>query len=741
MFGLGILAPLFAAAGIIGASIPLILHLLNRERARRLVFGTIRFIQMSHQTNVRRHKLKRLLLLLMRILILALLGFAFARPFFAEAPVIAQKIGGKRNAIVILDTSYSMQYEKVFENAKREGIKILDGLDATDAAGLILSSDNARVVAPLGSELSHIRAALNDAGATYKPTDYLDALQTADEILVSIPIGEKQIYLIADMQKRGWENFIETDKLNPDVQIQFIDVHPEQPRNFAITDLSVPPVILKEQKASYLVARVRNFSDEAVENLPVRLFVDGNMIHTVELDIEPGDLADAVFRVDFQDEATHIGWVELPEDALGGDNERYFTLQSLRSIKVHAVRDKPRTQNPHQHLHGQTMETFFMKMAFTAGSGAVPIDFTESSSVPGAAALNRTDVLVLANVAQLSSDEAGRVAAYVASGGGLIVTVGDNIDTDVYEQRLGGEIGLMPCNFVRPVGDAFDRQQFRVLATVKYEHPIFVPFKEPNHGDFGKARFYRIFQAVPTANATVIASYDDGSPALFEKPYGNLGRVLCFTSTIDREWNDLPIRAVYLPFLHESIKYLALKNVETMPDYRVGDYIELKVSQTENENITESREIAIFNPNNVETRFGRNKDVTPTAENTPQAKSVRKGNPRNLKVAGIPHSPSSVLYTDTSVPGIYSVHRSGTEVTDYFVVNVDTTESDLAVRDVEELASMLKGAADELVEDKPTAELVAQYNEDVERNQNVWIYLMLAVFALAVTEMFLANRV
>ncbi|MCY3722605.1 MAG: VWA domain-containing protein [Candidatus Poribacteria bacterium] len=715
MFGLGILAPLFAVAGVVGASIPLILHLLNRERARRLVFGTIRFIQMSHQTNVRRHKLKRLLLLLMRILILALLGFAFARPFFAEAPIIAQKTGGKRNAIVILDISYSMQYEQVFENAKREGIAILDGLDATDAAGLILSSDRARVIAPLGSEFSHIRTALNKAEATYKPTDYLDALQTADEILASIPIGEKQIYVIADMQKRGWENFIETDKLNPDVQIQFIDVHPEQPQNFAITALNVPPVILKEQQASYLVARVRNFSDAAVENLPIRLFVDGNMIHTVQLDLEPDDLADAVFRIDFRDEATHTGWVELPEDALQVDNKRYFTLQSLRSIRVHAVRDKPRTQSPQQ-----TMGTFFMKMAFTAGRDAVPIDFTESSSVPSAATLDRTDVLVLANVAQISSDEAGRVATYVAAGGGLIVTVGNNIDAAVYEQRFGGEIGLMPCNFVRPVGDALDRQQFRVLATVKYEHPIFAPFKEPNHGDFGKARFYRIFQAVPTENATVIASYDDGSPALFEKPYGNLGRVLCFTSTIDREWNDLPIRAVYLPFLHETIKYLALKDAETLPDYRVGDTIDLKVSETENESITKNGAIAIFNPNSVETRLGRNKDETPTAQNTPQ---------------------SSVLYTDTAIPGIYSVHRSGTEVTDYFVVNVDTTESDLAARDVEELASMLKGTADELVEDKPTAELVAQYNEDVERNQNVWIYLMFAVFALAITEMFLANRV
>lgn len=720
MFGLGVLAPLFAIAGVIGASIPLILHLLNRERARRLVFGTIRFIQMSHQTNVRRHKLKRLLLLLMRILMLALLGFAFARPFFAEAPVIAQKTGGKRNAIVILDTSYSMQYEAVFENAKKEGIEILDGLDATDAACLILSSDNARVVAPLGSEFSHIRAALNDAEATYKPTDYLDALQTADEILASIPIGEKQIYVIADMQKRGWENFIETDKLNPDVQIQFIDVHPEQPHNFAITGLNVPPVILKEQQASYLVARVRNFSNEAVENLPVRLFVDGNMIRTVQLDIEPDDLADAAFRVDFQDEATHTGWVELPEDALRVDNKRYFTLQSLRSIKVHAVSDKPRTQNPSRNLYGQTMETFFMGVALTAGRDAVPIDFTESNTVPNTAILNRTDVLVLANVAQLSSDDAGRIATYVASGGGLIVTVGDNIDPDVYEQRLGGEIGLMPCNFVRPVGDAFDRQQFRVLATVKYEHPIFAPFKEPNHGDFGKARFYRIFQAVPTVDSTVIAAYDDGSPALFEKPYGSLGRVLCFTSTIDREWNDLPIRAVYLPFLHESIKYLALKDAETLPDYHVGDYVELKVSDTENEIIAENREVAIFNPNNVETRVGRSKDVAPTAENTLQG---------------------GVLYTDTAIPGIYSVHRSGVEGQDYFVVNVDTTESDLAARDVEELASMLKGAADELVEDKPTAELVAQYNEDVERNQNVWIYLMFAVFALAVTEMFLANRV
>ena len=706
MFGLGFLAPLFVAAGIVGASIPIILHLLNRERARQLVFSTIRFIQMSHQTNVRRHKLKRLLLLLMRILILALLGVAFSRPFFAAAPVITQKVGGKRNAIIILDTSYSMQYEETFQKAKEEGIKILNGFDSTDAACLILSSDSARVVAPLGSEFSHIRTALNTSEATYKPTDYLDALQTADEVLQSTAIGQKQIYLIGDMQKRGWENFIETDKLNPDVQIEFVNVGVEQPQNLAITGISVPSVVLNEQQASHLVARIHNFSDEPVENLPVRLFINGNVIHTVQLDIEPDDLADAVFRVDFQNEATHTGWVELPDDALEVDNRRYFTLQSLQAIKVHAIRNKSRTQGSYQKT-----ETFFMKMAFAAGSDAVPIDFSESTTVPSAETLARADVLILADVARLSPAEAERIKNYVAAGGGLILTVGDNLDADAYKQHLGGESGLMPCNFVQAVGDAFDRQQFRVLATVEYEHPIFSPFKEPNHGDFGKARFYRFYQAVPTADATVIAAYDDGSPALFEKPYGDLGRVLCFTSTIDRDWNDLPIRAVYLPFLHESIKYLALKNIDTTPDYRIGDSIELNV-EMEGERTQRDRVVAVFNPNNAETRLQYDENNTTT----------------------------SVFYTDTTLPGIYSVHASGAE-SRYFVLNVDATESDLASRDIEELKSMLKGAADESTEDQPTAELVAQYHEDVENRQDVWMYLMLAVFALAVTEMFLANRV
>ena len=690
----GFLTPLFVAAGAIGAALPLIIHLLNRERARRLVFSTLRFIQMSHQTNVQRHKLKQMLLLLMRILIVLLLGFAFARPYFAADPVAnTQQTGGKRNVVIVLDTSYSMQYADTFATAKKEALNILDSLDTADAACFILSSDKARVVAPLGSEFSHIRTAINGAEVTHETTDYLDALQTADEILQPLLIGQKQIYLVADMQKKGWESVIETDKLSPGVTIAFVDVRAENPRNLAITGLSVPPVVLTEQKAAQLIARIHNFGDEPVENVPVNLVIDRRTLGTAQVDIEPDDIADAVFKVPpLLTEATHTGWVEIPDDELVVDSKRYFMLQSLKAIKVHCVNGEPDAQNGD--------ELFFLKRAIEVGNAAVPIDVKVSTKLPDVAELTKADVVILANVQGLTLTEAQRLESYVSAGGGLIVTAGDRVDSTAYKQTLAD---LMPCTFVQTVGDAIAREQFRVIAAVNYEHPIFAPFKEPNHGDFGKARVYRYFQGMATGDTTVIAAYDDGNPALLEKAHGT-GRVLCWTSTIDREWNDLPIRAVYLPFLHECIRYLALVQAEDVPEHRVGDSIPLHGFE---EQI--GTEVAIFDPGQAETRLLPEEDV--------------------------------VIYETTHLPGIYSVHASGTEPR-YFIVNVDATESDLGSRDIEELTSMLVGTPTDTdgANGAAAGELVAQYHKDVEKNQNVWTYLLFAVLALAIIEMFFANR-
>ncbi len=698
---MGFLVGAFAIAGAIGASIPLVIHLLNRERARRLVFSTVRFIQMSHQTNVQRHRLKRLLLLLMRILMLILLGLAFARPYFAEDPASAPELGGVRNAVIILDTSYSMQYNDVFAQAQNEAIKRLDSLESADAVALILSADKVRRILPIDSEHNHIRTAIENAELTNYTTDYLDAIQTADEILKAVSVGQKQIYLIADLQKSGWDNFLDTDRLSPDVDIEFVNVTDEQSVNRAITDINVPPVVLLEQKDTELVARVHNYSTERVENLPVSLFIDDAKVETTQLDIEPSDSSDATFKVkiDLQTESAHTGWVEIDSDALEIDNRQYFTVQSMKSIKVHCV-------NGERIRSDIKDETFFLTRALKdTGNEGAPIDYTESTKFPSEDVIQRYDVLILANVSGFTAAEAERVKSYVNSGGGLIITVGDQVDSNIYQQHLGGiDNPLLPCTFMQASGDAIGKETFQVIASVEYRHPIFMPFSNPNHGDFAKGRFYRYFQSVPTTDSTVIAAYDDGNPAIVEKIYGN-GRVLCYTSTIDREWNDLPIHGVYLPFLHETIKYLALKQAGQIPDYRVGDGVEYSGSQE-----SAGKEVAVFDPDEKETRF-------------------------NLSEQG------NLFFENSENPGIYSIHKSG-EKPHFFVVNVDTVESDLTPRNPEELTSMLVGTTEtDRTPTELTPEVVKKYKEDVESNQSISTFLLLAVFALAITEMFLANRV
>ncbi len=698
---MGLLAGAFAIAGAVGASIPLIIHLLNRERARRLVFSTVRFIQMSHQTNVQRHRLKRWLLLLMRILMLILLGLAFARPFFAEDPATAPELGGVRNAVIIMDTSYSMQYEDVLARAKNEATDRLGNMEAADAVALIFSADKARQVLPIDSEHNHLKTAIENVVPTNYTTDYLDAIQTADEILKTVSVGQKQIFLIGDLQKSGWENFLETDKLSSDVDIEFVNIGEEQPNNHAVTDINVPPVILIDQKDTELVARVHNYSSERVENLDVSLFIDDKKVETTKLDIEPEDSSDAVFKVkiDLQNESSHTGWVEINTDALKIDNKRYFTVQSMKSINVHCV-------NGEQNRSDIEDETFFLTRALrSVGDVGAPIDYSESNSIPTADNLKRYDVVIVANVSTITESESERLKTYVNGGGGLIITLGDRIDTGVYQQFLGGaENSLLPCTIMQAVGDPIGKDDFKVIASVDFRHPIFTPFSNPNHGDFAKGRFYRYYQTVPTSDATVMAAFDDGNPTLLEKTYGN-GRVLCYTSTIDREWNDLPIHGVYLPFLHETVKYLALKQVGKVPDYYVGDTIEYNGSQE-----SAGKEVAVFNPDRKEDRLVLNEQ-------------------------------GSLFYENTENPGIFSVHRSG-EKPQYFAINVDTAESDLTPRNPEELTSMLVGTAEtNRIPTELTPDVVRQYEADVERNQSLSTYLLLAVFALAISEMFLANRV
>src|SRR6186997_38890 len=95
------LAPLFFA-GLAAIAIPILVHLVQRERKRVVEFPSLMFVQKIPYKSVRRRRIRHWFLLLMRAAAIALIVAAFARPFFPEGAAAAMAAGGGSRELVIM---------------------------------------------------------------------------------------------------------------------------------------------------------------------------------------------------------------------------------------------------------------------------------------------------------------------------------------------------------------------------------------------------------------------------------------------------------------------------------------------------------------------------------------------------------------------------------------------------------------------------------------------------------------
>ena len=102
------LTPLFLV-GLAGLAVPVILHLIQKERKNVVHFPSLMFLRKIPYQSVRRRRIRHWLLLFMRLAALALIVLAFARPFLRRSEIGASATGA-REVVLLVDRSYSMGY-------------------------------------------------------------------------------------------------------------------------------------------------------------------------------------------------------------------------------------------------------------------------------------------------------------------------------------------------------------------------------------------------------------------------------------------------------------------------------------------------------------------------------------------------------------------------------------------------------------------------------------------------------
>ena len=239
------------------------------------------------------------------------------------------------------------------------------------------------------------------------------------------------------------------------------------------------------------------------------------------------------------------------------------------------------------------------------------------------------------------------------------------------------------------------------LGFLDYSHPVFEVFKAPRSGDFSGARIFRYRSLEMGATDRVLARFDDGAVAAAERKVG-AGRVIVWTSTLDDSWNDLALKPVFLPLVHQLVKYVA-QYEQPASWFTVGQVLDLSAR-------SKSRAERVV--------------VTPSGQRVTQA-------------AGQP----GLLELDEQ--GIYEIRSAGISGRrpEVIAVNLDPPESDLTPLDPRELVATVTGhATPGATQPTAPAEAGGVDAKEAERRQAVWWYLLLAGLLTLGAETVISNR-
>jgi hypothetical protein len=563
------------AAGAALAAIPIVLHLMLRQKPRHELFPALRLIRMRHRANLRKLRLRHWLLLAARMLLIALMALALARPSIHGATFIPDQQAPVAAAFVF-DTSLSMEY------SERDRTRLRD---AQDIAIEILKEF------PEGSEIAVLDAAeptaqlYPDAGLATQRVESLrvrprgrsvnQAILEACHALGQSDRTRKEIYLFSDLMA-GSIDLTQSAPLQSALQgvpggvaVYLLDVGISDVQNAflakaqpsaelipANSDLRIEAVVQDGGQGCDVIAELR-FDDLERGSRPLHL------------DKGKADRVD--FLLPKLAPGVHQGVVSLRNGGnLSLDDQRYVTVEVQPVTRVLLVSDVERDA---VNLRDALAPPLFVEQK----RSRYDCDWIATGRFSGKR-LADYPVVCLVNVHGLSATAWRALETFAMSGGGLGIFLGDRVDIANYNQEAAQAV--VPVRLTRRVTPA---------------KPVFLEAGAATHPALEKLRrwdpeaalarlFAEQYVAVePGENSRRILSFSDGSVALAERLFEGTrpGRVIVCTTSVStdpkgRSWNNLPQSPIEFVMLSDGMAYYLAGYAEQRLSYQSGEDVVLR---------------------------------------------------------------------------------------------------------------------------------------------------------------------
>jgi len=677
--------------GLLAAAIPLLIHLLNLRKLKKVEFSTLKFLIELRKSKIRKIKLKQWLLLALRVLIILFTVMAFARPTLKGTALAGTTSASKTSAVFILDDSFSMSLVEaegsLFNQAKSEINKVLSLLKEGDDAEIILVSNAESNEYKLSKNLGYLKNKVKEIKISPVSGFLNDAVIKGLDLLASSNNFNKELYILSDFQKTSlFDNILKNKKTFDDIRLYSIKLGGNKYQNAGIDKIILEDQIIEKNKPIEFNTTVTNYSPEKIDNIVLSLFINGKRKSQKNLNLNPGSSINLKLSGEVSASGYVSAFVEIDDDELLTDNKRYINFFIPGKINVGLFTDNPSDQR-------------FILPALTSGKNndIIKINSAKSNQL---ASINLSDFDVVIFVPSKTHINLNRIQNYIKAGGSLILFPGSNIDILSFQKILSQ---LKITADVKSSGIKITNENYFSFDKIDFEHPVFENlFEKKRKKEIDSPKILYHFKIRFKNPVLQIIKLNDDSPFLSEIK-NRVGKIFLFSTAPVLSWSNFPIKGIFAPLLNKSIFYLSSQNTSAK-DYFAGDVVKV--------NNPKKELIEVLKPNQ-----------TPDFITLDETKNN-----------------GYISYKATDQIGTYKI-KNDKKVFSMFSVNADPKESEqkyLSEKEFEEYLKMInfKGKYIPIERDKNILSVIQQARFGSE----LWKFFIILALLFAVIEMFVARN-
>lgn len=528
-------------------AIPIIIHLFNLRRFKKITFTNVRFLKEIQQETQSKAKLKHLLVLFARIFAIVFLVLAFAQPYISSQKTAITP--GKMNVVSIyVDNSFSMDARtnegSLLDNAARKTREILSAYQPNDRFQLLTNDFEGKHQRLVSKD--ELITLLEEVKISPISRSFSEIIARQEDLLGSEAGANKQFYWVSDFQKNPLNQNLLVDS---GITIRAIVINAVKNTNVSIDSVWFNTPVRRVGVADEIVVKLVNHSDSEVDNVPLRLTINGEQkaISSANLKAKTVYLDTLVFT------PTTLGWqtasIAITDFPITFDDNYFFTFKVEDKIPIHAI--------------FADRENIFLNAIFKTDNF---FDFrTNNENNVDYTALANAKLVILDAVKSISTGLAEELKKYLNQGGSIAIFPGQYIDLNSYKNFLSS-IGT---DYYENYNSTDER-----INNLNLEHEIFKDVFDnmPQNPDLPSVKNYFTLSIASRVIKEPIMQLRGNRPVLNQYNSG-VGKVYLFSIPLDDNAGNFPRHALFVPVMYQ----LSLLSNKSFPlSYTIGSDAQLQ---------------------------------------------------------------------------------------------------------------------------------------------------------------------